>query len=60
MFPRTLIVAVHFLVNNHSVSVCPVVEESVDAAFTPPAGFAERERRAHDDAELIFVRRRAA
>jgi 16S rRNA (guanine966-N2)-methyltransferase len=33
-----------------------VVEEAADAAFTPPAGFAEIERRRYDDTELIFLR----
>jgi 16S rRNA (guanine966-N2)-methyltransferase len=33
-----------------------VVEEAVDAGFTPPAGFAEIERRRYDDTELIFLR----
>jgi 16S rRNA (guanine966-N2)-methyltransferase len=33
-----------------------VVEESADAGFTPPAGFAEIERRRYDDTELIFLR----
>ncbi|HTK13885.1 MAG TPA: 16S rRNA (guanine(966)-N(2))-methyltransferase RsmD [Xanthobacteraceae bacterium] len=32
-----------------------VVEESVDAKFTPPAGFAEIERRAYDDSEIIIL-----
>jgi 16S rRNA (guanine966-N2)-methyltransferase len=35
-----------------------VVEEAVDASFTPPAGFAEIERRRYDDSELIFLRAR--
>jgi 16S rRNA (guanine966-N2)-methyltransferase len=33
-----------------------VVEEATDAGFTPPAGFAEIERRRYDDTELIFLR----
>jgi 16S rRNA (guanine966-N2)-methyltransferase len=33
-----------------------VVEEAADAGFTPPAGFAEVERRRYDDTELIFLR----
>ena len=33
-----------------------VVEESADAGFTPPEGFAELERRRYDDTELIFLR----
>jgi 16S rRNA (guanine966-N2)-methyltransferase len=33
-----------------------VVEEAADAAFAPPAGFAEIERRRYDDTELIFLR----
>jgi len=33
-----------------------VVEEAADAAFTPPEGFAEVERRRYDDTELIFLR----
>jgi 16S rRNA (guanine966-N2)-methyltransferase len=33
-----------------------VVEEAADAGFTPPAGFAEIERRRYDDTELIFLR----
>jgi 16S rRNA (guanine966-N2)-methyltransferase len=33
-----------------------VVEEAVEAAFQPPAGFTELERRAYDDSELIFLR----
>jgi 16S rRNA (guanine966-N2)-methyltransferase len=33
-----------------------VVEEAVDAGFTPPVGFAEVERRAYDETELIFLR----
>jgi 16S rRNA (guanine966-N2)-methyltransferase len=32
-----------------------VVEEAADAGFTPPAGFAEIERRRYDDTELIFL-----
>jgi 16S rRNA (guanine966-N2)-methyltransferase len=32
-----------------------VVEEAADAAFKPPAGFAEIERRRYDDTELIFL-----
>jgi 16S rRNA (guanine966-N2)-methyltransferase len=33
-----------------------VVEEAADAAFKPPAGFAEIERRRYDDTELTFLR----
>jgi 16S rRNA (guanine966-N2)-methyltransferase len=33
-----------------------VVEEAVDARFTPPAGFAELDRRRYDDTEAIFLR----
>jgi 16S rRNA (guanine966-N2)-methyltransferase len=33
-----------------------VVEEAADAAFKPPEGFNELERRAYDDTELIFLR----
>jgi 16S rRNA (guanine966-N2)-methyltransferase len=33
-----------------------VVEEAADAGFTPPAGFAEIERRRYDDTEFIFLR----
>jgi 16S rRNA (guanine966-N2)-methyltransferase len=33
-----------------------VVEEAAEAAFKPPAGFAEIERRRYDDSELIFLR----
>jgi 16S rRNA (guanine966-N2)-methyltransferase len=33
-----------------------VVEEAADAAFKPPAGFEEIERRRYDDTELIFLR----
>lgn len=33
-----------------------VVEESKAAGFAPPEGFAEVERRAYDDTELIFLR----
>jgi 16S rRNA (guanine966-N2)-methyltransferase len=33
-----------------------VVEEAADAGFTPPAGFAEIERRRYDDTELIFLK----
>jgi 16S rRNA (guanine966-N2)-methyltransferase len=33
-----------------------VVEEAADAAFAPPAGFAEIERRRYDDSELTFLR----
>ena len=33
-----------------------VVEEAADAGFATPAGFAEIERRAYDDTELIFLR----
>jgi 16S rRNA (guanine966-N2)-methyltransferase len=33
-----------------------VVEESADAGFTPPAGYAEIERRRYDDTELMFLR----
>jgi 16S rRNA (guanine966-N2)-methyltransferase len=34
-----------------------VVEEAAAAAFTPPAGFAQLERRRYDDTELVFLRR---
>jgi 16S rRNA (guanine966-N2)-methyltransferase len=34
-----------------------VVEESADAAFVPPEGFDEIERRRYDDTELIILRR---
>jgi 16S rRNA (guanine966-N2)-methyltransferase len=37
-----------------------VVEESVDAAFKPPAGFKALERRCYDDTKLIFLRRMPA
>ena len=33
-----------------------VVEESADAQFAAPEGFAELERRRYDDTELIFLR----
>jgi 16S rRNA (guanine966-N2)-methyltransferase len=33
-----------------------VVEEAADAQFTPPAGFAEVERRRYDETELVFLR----
>ena len=33
-----------------------VVEETAEAGFKPPAGYAELERRAYDDSELIFLR----
>jgi 16S rRNA (guanine966-N2)-methyltransferase len=33
-----------------------VVEEAADAAFTPPAGFEELERRRYDDTEVVFLR----
>jgi 16S rRNA (guanine966-N2)-methyltransferase len=33
-----------------------VVEESAEAGFAPPAGFAEIERRRYDDTEFIFLR----
>ena len=33
-----------------------VVEEAVKAAFAPPGGFLQLERRAYDDTELIFCR----
>jgi 16S rRNA (guanine966-N2)-methyltransferase len=33
-----------------------VVEEATAAQFAPPEGFAELERRAYDDTELIFLR----
>jgi 16S rRNA (guanine966-N2)-methyltransferase len=33
-----------------------VVEEAADAAFKPPEGFNELERRAYDDTDLIFLR----
>jgi 16S rRNA (guanine966-N2)-methyltransferase len=36
-----------------------VVEEATDARFTAPEGFAELDRRAYDDSELIFLRARA-
>ena len=37
-----------------------VVEEATEAAFKPPEGFEEIERRAYDDTELIFLRATAA
>ncbi len=33
-----------------------VVEEAVDAGFTPPTGFDELERRRYDDTELVVLR----
>jgi 16S rRNA (guanine966-N2)-methyltransferase len=33
-----------------------VVEESKDAAFKPPDGYEELERRAYDDTEFVFLR----
>jgi len=33
-----------------------VVEEATEAAFKPPEGFTELERRQYDDSELIFLR----
>ena len=33
-----------------------VVEEAADAGFKAPEGFAELERRAYDDTELVFLR----
>mgnify|MGYP003346913439 CR=1 FL=1 len=33
-----------------------VVEEAADAEFSPPPGFAEVERRAFGDTQLIFLR----
>lgn len=36
-----------------------VAEESADAGFTAPEGFAELERRRYDDTELIFLQRDA-
>jgi 16S rRNA (guanine966-N2)-methyltransferase len=33
-----------------------VVEEATDAKFAAPAGFAEIERRAYDETELVFLR----
>jgi 16S rRNA (guanine966-N2)-methyltransferase len=36
-----------------------VVEESAQAAFTPPDGFRELERRRYDDTEVIFLRAHA-
>jgi 16S rRNA (guanine966-N2)-methyltransferase len=33
-----------------------VLEESVEAAFKPPAGFEDLERRAYDDTELVILR----
>jgi 16S rRNA (guanine966-N2)-methyltransferase len=33
-----------------------VVEESAEAAFTAPTGFAEIERRRYDDSEFVFLR----
>ena len=33
-----------------------VVEEAADAGFTPPAGFAELERRRYDDTEFVILR----
>jgi len=37
-----------------------VVEEAADAGFTPPAGYAELERRRYDDSELVFLRAEGA
>lgn len=37
-----------------------VVEESRDARFAPPQGFAESERRVYDDTEIVILRRDAA
>ncbi|MGB3867021.1 MAG: RsmD family RNA methyltransferase, partial [Xanthobacteraceae bacterium] len=37
-----------------------VVEESKAAAFAAPAGFEERERRAYDDTEFVFLRAKAS
>ncbi len=37
-----------------------VVEEATDAAFKPPEGYEELERRAYDDTELVFLRTRRA
>jgi 16S rRNA (guanine966-N2)-methyltransferase len=33
-----------------------VVEEATDAAFKPPEGYEELERRAYDNTELVFLR----
>ncbi|MEA3026111.1 MAG: rRNA (guanine966-N2)-methyltransferase, partial [Alphaproteobacteria bacterium] len=33
-----------------------VVEEAADAAFAPPEGFEEIERREYGDTQLIFLR----
>jgi 16S rRNA (guanine966-N2)-methyltransferase len=33
-----------------------VVEEAADAAFTPPRGFMEEERRDYDDTQLVLLR----
>jgi 16S rRNA (guanine966-N2)-methyltransferase len=33
-----------------------VVEEAVKAAFAPPGGFLQLERRAYDDTEFVFCR----
>jgi len=33
-----------------------VVEEAKAAAFAPPGGFEELERRAYDDTEFVFLR----
>lgn len=33
-----------------------IVEEAASSKFTPPAGFAELERRAYDDTEFVFLR----
>ena len=32
-----------------------VVEEAADAGFTPPAGYAEHERRTYDDTQFVFL-----
>lgn len=37
-----------------------IVEESVEAKFTTPAGFEELERRDYDDTEIVFLRLAAA
>lgn len=34
-----------------------LVEEAADAAFVPPAGFVEAERRRYDDTEIVILRR---
>jgi 16S rRNA (guanine966-N2)-methyltransferase len=39
-----------------TVGALAVVEEAADAAFAPPAGFDELERRRYDDTSLILLR----